>query len=270
VPLLGLGLAVLVGLALGLLGAGGSALTVPIFVYAFDFDPKQAVPMSLLVVGTTSIVGALARIGGGAQVRLRSAMVFGPVAMAGAYLGARLGVLVSGATQLSVLGVAMLAAAISMVRTSGWTRSVAAPPPRPRTALVVAAAGGVGMLTGFAGVGGGFLFVPALTLFAGLPIHQAIGTSLVVITLNSATALAGYAGHVGLPWPFLTMFTVLSVAGVVIGTRWVRYVSQPILRRALAAVLAATSLFMLYQNRSVFAAAGEPGTALVGARAIGN
>jgi hypothetical protein len=107
VPLLGFGLAALVGLSLGLLGAGGSILTVPVLAYVLDFDPKQAVPMSLVIVGMTSLAGALARIRR-RQVRLRSALTFAPVAMVGAYVGARLAMFVSGATQLTVLGLAML------------------------------------------------------------------------------------------------------------------------------------------------------------------
>jgi hypothetical protein len=268
VPLLGFGLAALVGLSLGLLGAGGSILTVPVLAYVLDFDPKQAVPMSLVIVGMTSLAGALARIRR-RQVRLRSALTFAPVAMVGAYVGARLAMFVSGATQLTVLGLAMLGAAISMFRGAGRERDTVRQALEPRPALVGIVALTIGALTGFAGVGGGFLFVPALTLLAGLPMHQAIGTSLVVITLNSAAALVGYVGHVDLPWPFLTTFTLVAIAGVAIGTRFVRSVSQPMLRRAFAVLLVATSIFVLYRNRTVFTAAGASSVALAHERYSG-
>ena len=115
--ILGYALAALIGLSLGLMGGGGSILTVPIFVYVLAFDPKLAIAMSLPVVGVTSLVGAIGHWRAG-NVNLKTAAIFGVVAMISAYVGARLAVFLTGALQLSLLAVIMLAAAISMFRNS--------------------------------------------------------------------------------------------------------------------------------------------------------
>ena len=252
-PLLGLALAVLIGLSLGLLGGGGSILTVPVFVYVLGFAAKPAIAMTLPVVGTASLVGAASHWRAG-NVRLRAALFFGLAAMAGAYLGARLAVHVAGAVQLATLGVVMVAAAVSML---AGRREDGAAARRPLPVLLAAGVG-VGMLTGFVGIGGGFLIVPALVLLAGLPMKQAVGTSLVVIAMNSAAGFAGYAGTVAVPWAFLAAFTACAVVGILLGTRLVRHVSAGALRRGFALFLLAVAALVLYQNRGVF----TPGAAV--------
>ena len=246
-PLLGLALAVLIGLSLGLLGGGGSILTVPVFVYVLGFAAKPAIAMTLPVVGTASLVGAASHWRAG-NVRLRAALLFGLAAMAGAYLGARLAIHVAGAVQLATLGVVMVAAAVSML---AGRRDDGAAARRPLPVLLAAGVG-VGMLTGFVGIGGGFLIVPALVLLAGLPMKQAVGTSLVVIAMNSAAGFAGYAGTVAVPWGFLAAFTACAVVGILLGTRLVRHVSAGALRRGFAVFLLAVAALVLYQNRGVF------------------
>ena len=246
-PLLGLALAVLIGLSLGLLGGGGSILTVPVFVYVLGFAAKPAIAMTLPVVGTASLVGAASHWRAG-NVRLRAALFFGLAAMAGAYLGARLAVHVAGAVQLATLGVVMVAAAVSMLAGRREDGAVARRP----LPVLLAAGVGVGMLTGFVGIGGGFLIVPALVLLAGLPMKQAVGTSLVVIAMNSAAGFAGYAGTVAVPWGFLAAFTACAVVGILLGTRLVRHVSAGALRRGFAVFLLAVAALVLYQNRGVF------------------
>ena len=253
---LGFALAALIGISLGLLGGGGSILTVPILVYVLGFEPKPAIAMSLIVVGTAAFVGALRhqRLG---NLRARTAFAFGALAMVGAYVGARLAVLLSGATQLVLLGIAMLAAAASMYRSAGWEPETEQVVHEPRFADLrlgaIAATGlGVGLLTGIAGVGGGFLIVPALVLFAAVPIKQAVGTSLLVIAMNSAAGFAGYVGHVEIPWVFLAGFTMVAILGIGIGTSLVRYVSAAALKRAFAVFLVVMGVFILYRNRAVF------------------
>ena len=246
-PLLGLALAVLIGLSLGLLGGGGSILTVPVFVYVLGFAAKPAIAMTLPVVGTASLVGAASHWRAG-NVRLRAALLFGLAAMAGAYLGARLAIHVAGAVQLATLGVVMVAAAVSML---AGRRDDGATVRRPLPVLLAAGVG-VGMLTGFVGIGGGFLIVPALVLLGGLPMKQAVGTSLVVIAMNSAAGFAGYAGTVAVPWGFLAAFTACAVVGILLGTRLVRHVSAGALRRGFAVFLLAVAALVLYQNRGVF------------------
>lgn len=248
--MVGLALAALIGLSLGLLGGGGSILTVPVFVYVLGIAAKPAIAMSLPVVGITSLVSAALhwRLG---NVRLRTAIPFGLIAMIGAFAGAKLSVFMTGTAQLALLALVMLAAAASMLRGRG-ARSAPAQP-EPRLTLIIPVALGVGLLTGLVGIGGGFLVVPALVLIAGVPMKEAVGTSLLVIAMNSMSGFAGYLGTVELDWGFLTAFTMIAVLGAVAGTALVARVPQGTLKRVFAVFLLAMGVFVLYQNRVVFA-----------------
>src|SRR5689334_453659 len=160
--LLGYSLAALIGLSLGLLGGGGSILTVPVFVYVLGYDPKLAIAMSLPVVGTTSLLGAVAHWRAG-NVRLETAALFGVAAMVAAYIGARLAHLLTGAVQLSLLAVIMVAAAISMFVNARRSSPATGERPAGRAAslrLLIPVALVVGLITGIVGIGGGFLIVP--------------------------------------------------------------------------------------------------------------
>ena len=245
---LALTLAALIGLSLGLLGGGGSILTVPVLVYVLGFAAKPAIAMSLPVVGVTSLVGAAMhwRLG---NVRVPTALTFGLVAMGGAFAGARLAVFLSGAVQLVLLAVVMLGAAGSMLR---GTRAEAETTAPPRLALLAPIAFAVGVLTGLVGIGGGFLVVPALVLLARVPMRQAVGTSLLVIAMNSASGFAGYLGTVDLDWAFLAGFTAAAIAGALVGTALVARVPQAALKRGFAVLLLAMGGFVLYKNRDAF------------------
>ena len=251
---LGFALATLIGLSLGLLGGGGSILTVPVLVYALGVAAKPAIAMSLPVVGVTSLIGAALhwRLG---NVRVGTALAFGAVAMAGAFAGAKLASFLSGTLQLALLAVVMLAAALSMLRGrrgDAADADQAARSARPHPALLVAVALGVGALTGLVGIGGGFLVVPALVLLARVPMREAVGTSLLVIAMNSASAFAGYVGTVRIDWNFLASFTSAAVAGAVVGTSLVARVPQAALRRAFGVFLLVTGGFVLARNRAAF------------------
>lgn len=248
--ILGLGLALVVGLAMGLLGAGGSILTVPIFVYVFGFEAKQAIAMSLAVVGATSVVGAV-RHGQLGNVNLRIALTFGPIAMLGTYLGARLSVFFSGTQQLALFGTVMLAASFFMLRDHDPAPSER----RPRTAtraLVLLAAFGVGILTGLAGVGGGFLIVPVFILLLRLPVKQAVGTSLLVITLKSFAGFGSYLTHVDVAWGLIGGFAAIAIAGIWIGTHLVNFLSPHAIKRVFGILLLVMGAWILYQNRGAF------------------
>ena len=250
-------LAALIGLALGLMGGGGSILTVPVFVYVLGFAAKPAIAMSLPVVGATSLVGALGHWRAG-NVHLRTALLFGVIAMMGSYVGARVAVFIPGAVQLTLLAVVILLASASMLRGSfrgdGRTEDTASPAdvalPLGRIILVGFA---VGTLTGIVGIGGGFLIVPALVVLGRVPMKQAVGTSLLVIAMNSASGFAGYVGTVALPWGFLAQFTSMTIAGILAGSLLVRFVSAAALKRSFAVLLLVVGALMLYQNRGVFA-----------------
>lgn len=241
--LLAAALGSLVGLSLGLLGGGGSILTVPILVYVLGFGPKEAIAGSLAVVGLVSLVGAWRHARAG-QVEVRTALVFGVVAMAGAYGGARAARWVSGEVQLVIFAGVMLGVAWFMIRGRPPSERHGASKP----GVVALAALAVGALTGLVGVGGGFLIVPALVLFLDVPMKRAVGTSLLVIFLNAAAAFAGYMGQVALPWGVLAAFGLCAVVGIIAGSHLVHYVSARALRRAFALFLVVVAVFMLLRN----------------------
>lgn len=261
---LGLGLALVVGLSLGLLGGGGSVLTVPIFVYVMGFEAKQAIAMSLIVVGAASCVGA-ARHWRAGRVDLRVAIVFGLVAMGASYAGARVARFVSGPTQLLVLAIVVCGAAISMIRSTRpgspapVDEPVAGAITSPSIMRLMPVAIGVGLLTGLVGVGGGFLIVPALVLLGRVPIKLAIGTSLLVITMNCVAGVVGYLGHVAMPWGIVGLFTAVAISGLVAGTHLVGFVSPASLRRGFAVLLMCVGTFVLVQNRRVLVDAATVG-----------
>ena len=252
----GIVLALVVGVVLGMLGGGGSILTVPIFVYVLGYDPKSAIAMSLPVVGLVSLIGVVGHWRAG-RVALRTALTFGAVAMIGSLAGTRLASLVSGAMQLAIFGLVMLAAAVFMFR------SAAAEDPLDTAAgvrlLVLLPVGfAVGVLTGLVGVGGGFMIVPALVLLARIPMKQAVGTSLLVIAMNAFAAFAGYLGRVLMDWPVMAMFAALAILGIVVGSWLVRFVPQQTLKRAFAVLLVVMGGWILYSNREALRASLAP------------
>jgi uncharacterized membrane protein YfcA len=246
---LGLALAVIVGLSLGLLGGGGSILTVPIFVYVLGFAAKQAIAMSLPVVGATSLVGALRHWRSG-NVQVRLAFAFGGAAMVGAYAGAKLAALISARVQLTLLAIAMLAAAASMFRSGRVPARDRSTQPAASPVVIMMVGVGVGLLTGMIGIGGGFLVVPALVVLAGVPMTQAIGTSLVVITMNSLSGSIGYIGQFAIPWSLVAAFTALSIVGILIGTHLVRFVSQAALKQGFAGFLVLLGALILIRSQA--------------------
>jgi uncharacterized protein len=252
--IVGIALAALIGLSLGLLGGGGSILTVPTLVYVLGFGAKEAIVMSLGVVGTVSLLGTLSHWRRG-NVSLTTAALFGAFAMSGAFLGAHLSVFFSDAVQLVIFAVVMLLAAASMLRGQTCAPETAPPPRNSLHFVTMALAGvGVGVLTGLVGVGGGFLVVPALVLLARVPMKQAVGTSLLVIAMNSAAGLTGYSGNMHVPWAFMGLFTAVATAGAFAGAYLIRFVSQQALKRGFAVMLVFMGAFILYQNRSAMGA----------------
>jgi uncharacterized membrane protein YfcA len=252
---IGLLLAALIGLSLGLLGGGGSILTVPIFVYVLGFGAKEAIAMSLAVVGVTSLFGTIGHWREG-DVKVRVALSFGAVAMAGTYLGARLAVFFSGAAQLILFAAVMMVAAFFMFRdktpAAGGGETEAASVKEMALGLIVIEGLAVGVLTGLVGVGGGFLIVPALVLLGKVPMKAAVGTSLLVIAMKSAAGFVGYLGQVEIPWAFMGLFTAIAIAGSFGGAYVARFVPQETLKKVFAAFLVVMGVFILYQNRGVF------------------
>ncbi len=240
-------LALLVGLALGLLGGGGSILTVPIFRYALGMEVKEAIGMSLGVVSLISLVGALRHWRQG-NLDLKALLAFAPAAIISTFLGAKLAHFVPGPMQMAGLGMVMGVAALLM-----WGGTPAPPLARQGEGgegrgRVIATGICLGFLTGILGVGGGFLIVPALVLFLGLEMKKAVGTSLGVIALNAASGFAGYLGQVTMDWSLMAAFTGVAIVGVFAGAALVPKVSQHHLRRGFALFLVLVAAYILIQR----------------------
>lgn len=236
--LAGLVLTGLVGASLGVLGAGGSIIMLPVLVYVVGVDARTAVPLSLAIVGATSLVSAAVRTGNH-EIRWDAALLFGGAALAGAFLGSALTSLVADAVLLLLFGLLLLVVGLRMWRMPPVDDHEAAPRPR-RPALMVGGGLAVGVLTGFLGVGGGFLIVPALMAVGGLPIRHAVSTSLVIIAMSSAAGLIGHLvrGAV-VPLGMAAGLTLAAAVGMFVGLRGARRASNRQLRRGFAAFVLA-------------------------------
>lgn len=239
-------LAGLVGLSLGLLGGGGSILTVPLLVYIAGIEPKSAIAASLLVVGITSAFAAIPHARAN-RVQWRTALIFGGVAMAGAFAGGRVAEFIPGTVLLFAFALMMIATAIAMLR---GRRGIDEQNAHQRLPIGRTVLDGlvVGFVTGLVGAGGGFLVVPALALLGGLPMPVAIGTSLVVIAMKSLAGLAGYLGSVDIDLALATGVTAAAVLGSLIGGRLVNLISPEHLRKGFAAFVLAMSGLIFTQE----------------------
>ena len=251
--LLGGLLALLVGLSLGLLGGGGSILTVPILIYALQVPVKPAIAMSLCVVGLVALIGFLSHLRQ-RTVAPHVALVFGPFAAIAAFAGARIAKHIPSTAQLVVFAIVGLAGSVLMLR-GGFRRDAVAQGGAyefradARTLILLALQGmGVGLLTGIIGIGGGFLIVPALVLVAKLPMRLAIGTSLLVITINALSGFAGYLGHTEVDWTLVASFTAIAGVGSVTGTLLSKRVPQQRLRQVFGYLLIVVSIYVLYRR----------------------
>lgn len=238
VPALVLGL--IVGALLGLTGAGGSILAVPALVYGVGLPLSEAIPTSLIVVGAASAVAVLPRLRGGVNWRL--AGVVGAAGIPLAYLGAMLSRMLDPRLLLGVFAAIMVVAGVRMFFPTtalggpcalpgggtNWRRCL------PR-ALAIGAE--VGFLTGLLGVGGGFLIVPALTLVLGLPMGLTIGTSLVIIVINSAAGFAAHIGVVQLDWAVVATFAAAAMAASFAAGRFARGLPDVVLKRGFAVLV---------------------------------
>lgn len=235
-----------IGLLLGLVGGGGSILTVPVLVYVIGLDVPAATATSLAIVGASALAGALPHARAG-RVNLRVAAAFGVFGIAGAFAGTWLNHRVAGEWILLLFGLLMVIVAARM-----WMRR----PSQPREAASGHGFGWkaplaglvVGVLTGFFGVGGGFLIVPALVLALELPVAMSIGTSLVIIAFNSASGIAAHAGSGGLNLAVAAMFIVGGLAGGLLGGRLAGRADERMLARAFSVLVALVGAYLLARN----------------------
>jgi uncharacterized membrane protein YfcA len=239
-----------IGVSLGMLGGGGSILAVPMLVYVAGVAAQDAVAMSLAIVGATS---AIASVLHGQQGRLnyKVAAIFGGAGMVGAFIGAKFTHLVSNAVLLLLFAALMLVVGtLMLVRPQ---REPASASTHHTTSLprVLLAGIGVGVVTGFLGVGGGFLIVPALVFFTALPMHVAVGTSLLVIAINSAAGFVGHLDQGNIPMALTVAFTVAAIAGTFVGARVAAYIPAQHMRRVFAGFVMLVALFLIMANYRV-------------------
>ena len=241
------GLAVLIGVSLGLLGGGGSILAVPLLVYVAGLEAKEAIATSLLVVGVTSAVAILPHARAG-RIRWRTGLVFGLAGMTGAYGGGRLAAFVPAGILLTGFALMMLATATAMIRGRRTTEGATNPSGELPLLRVVADGVVVGLVTGLVGAGGGSLVVPALALLGGLPMPVAVGTSLVVIAMKSFAGLAGYLASVQIDWGLAGAVTVAAVVGSLLGGRLAGRIPENVLRRMFGWFVVVMGVFVLAQQ----------------------
>lgn len=238
--ILALAAGIVIGLALGALGGGGSVLAVPALIYLLGFSPVGATTASLVIVTLTSATALSAHARDG-HVRWRTGLLFAAAGIGPAMLGGALAARVPAAVLTAAFAVVAGAAALRMLRSRPAEGAVPARPVR-----AAGAGAGLGAVTGVLGVGGGFLAVPALVSVLGMRMRNAVGTSLLVITVNSLAALATRAGTVErLDWAVVGPFVGTAILGACDGKRLAAKVSGYTLQRVFAGVLLAVAAFML-------------------------
>lgn len=231
-----------IGAILGLIGAGGAVIAVPAFIYLFGFSALQATTASLAVVTVSAASGAVTRIRL-QQVRIRHALLFWGFGIIGTFMGSRLATVIPASMILIGFAIVMLGAAYAMWRKSSQKSGPAVTQPTRWLLPVVATA--IGLLTGLFGVGGGFLIVPALVLVFGFPFAIATGTSLVVIALNSVTALIfKYDSWQQIPWHIPLLVIAGGVIGSVLAATFNSRIPQRYLERGFAILLVLLACWM--------------------------
>jgi len=252
----------LIGVSLGLIGGGGSILTVPVLVYLFGVDPVIATAYSLFIVGATSLVGTFPKYRDG-MVNLKTALIFGLPAILAVYatraflvpmipdpvfsLGS---LLVSKAMfMMGIFAILMVFASYSMIRTK--KEVVEKEPEGPQKfnyPMILMEGAVVGILTGLVGAGGGFLIIPALVLFSKLPMKQAVGTSLLIIAAKSLIGFTGDLGNYQMDWQLLGIVTALAIVGIFIGNRFSRNVDGEKLKKAFGWFVLIMGIYILVKE----------------------
>ncbi|ROR54964.1 hypothetical protein EDD41_2203 [Luteococcus japonicus] len=240
-------LGILVGIVMGSLGGGGAILTIPLLVYVLHQSPHAATEGSLLIIGISSLIGLWPHHRTG-RVRWVDGALFGALGIVGSMMGSAASTQVEGEVLMALFSVLLLVVAWLMFRARARGRSGGGGQARPFWQLLLTATG-VGLLTGFFGVGGGFAVVPALTLVLGFAMKEAIATSLLVIAINSATALASRLTiGVALDWGVVVPFAVGASLGSLAGGRVARLADPRQLQFAFACLLVLLALFVGAQN----------------------
>lgn len=249
-----------IGISLGLIGGGGSILTVPVLVYLFGVNPVLATSYSLFVVGSTSLIGAISSYRKN-LVRVQVALLFGLSSIATVFLTRKFllplipehlftigGLVITHALVTMVLFAAlMIMAARAMIKTSVAPSSTR-PTKNDRLLTLLSYGVLVGLATGLLGAGGGFLLIPALVLFVGLPMKEAVGTSLLIIALNSLAGFTGDVGHFSINWLFLSLITLVAIAGILLGGFFGKQINGAKLKTGFGWFVLVMALFILLKE----------------------
>jgi len=233
------------------LGGGGSVLAVPLLKYVAGLGAKEALATQLLVVGTTAAVGTVQHARKG-NIALRTGAIFAVTAMAGAYAGGLTAGWFAGETLLLLFAGMMLITSVMMFRGRGELKPREG---RIPVGLVVIEGLAVGFFTGMVGAGGGFMIVPVLVLLGGMPMHRAVGTSLMVITLKSYAAFLGYVNHVEVNYELAAYVTCSAVLGTIVGAGFTHRVPAQLLRKGFAWFVLIMAAFVLGQEAGFLIAA---------------
>ena len=241
--------ALLIGISLGLLGSGGSILTVPVLVYLVGEPEKVAIAESLGIVTTISLVGAIP-YAVRKEVDWKSVFYFGIPGMAGTYGGAALSVFLTGSMQLIIFATVMLLAAVMMIRKP---KELQVKDKQAPIWLLITEGLVVGVITGLVGVGGGFLIIPALVLLGGLSMRIAVGTSLFIIAAKSLIGFYKYVDvlakeDLSVNWNLLVVFTLIGIMGSFLGGKASQIIPQQKLKRGFGYFLIVMGVYILYTN----------------------
>ncbi|WP_411768355.1 sulfite exporter TauE/SafE family protein [Winogradskyella sp. A3E31] len=250
--------ALFVGLILGLIGGGGSILTVPILVYLLAYNPIIATAYSLFVVGSSALVGTIQKHRKG-LVDIKTGLAFSFPSFAAVYMSRRYLVPNLPDTLFSIgeynltkemgimifFAIVMFLAAFSMIKKKNSTS-----PNTSKIAYYKTFIQGIviGTITGIIGAGGGFLYVPALVLWTNLPMKKAVGTSLIIITINSLIGFMGDLQTIDIEWPFLLSFSGLTIVGILIGGKLSKYISNQNLKKGFGIFTIIMGLYIIYRE----------------------
>ena len=260
---LGYVLAALVGISLGLIGGGGSILTVPILVYVMRVNPVLATSYSLFIVGSTSMVGAVNNYRKG-FVSIKTALLFGLSSITTVFITRKIlmpripAVLINephfqvtqSMATMVLFALLMLLASVAMIREKKETVATTDETEQKETHITKLLLYGVliGLATGFLGAGGGFLLIPALVLILKMPMKKAVGTSLLIIALNSLIGFTGDIGHFKIDWNFLTIITLIAVAGIFIGGFLAKKIEGDKLKKAFGWFVLVMGMYILVKE----------------------
>ena len=252
---------VIAGIIMGLIGGGGSILTVPILVYLLALNPITATAYSLFVVGATSTIGAFQSLRNG-LVDYKAALIFAIPSIIGVYATRRFVVpllpetmfyigdfeVTSGIFVMLVFAIVMLFASASMIFKKTTTPETGPKPINYNVLSILVLGLIVGVISGFVGAGGGFLNIPVLVLFIRLPMKTAVGTSLLIIAVKSLIGFLGDIGHISIDWFFLLSFTLASIIGIIIGLYLSKFIDGKKLKKGFGYFILIMGTYIIYKE----------------------